>query len=161
MEKDWEEYKILQDKLDKIGEFRFKMKGWTITLFSGFVLGSFVSPLPKISFLFAFVIVALFHYFERYQSIWHKVYSNRIFDLENHLRKSTIGFPKIALCTRKEYARKKKQKVGRYLLRANDIFYIILYIVIVIIFVFNFINKNPSKIESIHFESPEINEIIR
>jgi len=143
MEKDWEEYKILQGKLDKIGDFRFRIKSWTITLFTGFVLGSFASPLPKVSFLFAFVIVALFHYFERYQLIWQKAYLKRIIELEKHLQERTNGFPKIALYTLKAYAIKKKKKFGRYLLRANDIFYFILYIVILIIFAVNFIDKNP------------------
>ena len=51
-----EEYKILQDKIDKIGDFRFKIKGWTITLFTGFILGTIASPLPRIAFLFALVM---------------------------------------------------------------------------------------------------------
>lgn len=142
MGQELEEYKILQDKIDKIGDFRFRIKSWTITLFTGFIFGTLATPLPKIAFLFAFVIVALFHYFERYQSIWHKAYSRRIIELENQFRRSTNGFPKIALYTVKERYQKKKKFFGRVMLRANDVFYVILYVVILILFVVYPINKN-------------------
>ncbi len=156
-----EEYKILQGKIDKIGDFRFKIKSWTITLFTGFILGTLVSPLPKITFLFAFVIVALFHYFEGYQSIWHKVYSKRIIEIENQLRKSTPGFPKIALHTLKEHYRKKRKFTGRLMLGANYIFYLILYVVILILFVFNPIDNKPSEIKNVYIETPVKNELVK
>lgn len=156
-----EEYKILQDKIDKIGDFRFKIKGWTITLFTGFILGTLASPLPKIAFLFAFVIVALFHYFERYQSIWHKTYSRRIIEIENQLRKSTKGFPKIALHTLKVHHQKKRKFIGRFMLRANNIFYVILYVVILILFVLNPVDKKSSEIKNIYIETPVKNELIK
>lgn len=161
MGQELDEYKILQDKIDKIGDFRFRIKSWTITLFTGFILGILATPLPKIAFLFAFVIVMLFHYFEGYQSIWHKAYSKRIIELENQFRKSTTGFPKIALHILKERYQKKRKFTGRLLLRANNIFYVILYIVIILFFVVNPTNKKPSEIKNIYIESPVNNEFIK
>ena len=40
-----QEYKILQDKIDKIGSFRFTIKGWAITLATGAALGALATSL--------------------------------------------------------------------------------------------------------------------
>jgi hypothetical protein len=36
----WDEYKLLQDKLDKIGDFKFRVKTWAASLAGLFVVGS-------------------------------------------------------------------------------------------------------------------------
>jgi hypothetical protein len=32
VEQIWTEYKLVQDKIDKIGDFKFRVKGWCVTL---------------------------------------------------------------------------------------------------------------------------------
>lgn len=40
----WEEYKILQDKIDKIGAFRFQVRGWVVTLITAALVAG---PVPQ------------------------------------------------------------------------------------------------------------------
>lgn len=58
-----EEYKIIQAKIDKFGEDRFKVRSWSVTLVSGLVVGAHLSSLdvPAI-LLFATAAVFLFHF---------------------------------------------------------------------------------------------------
>ena len=37
----WEEYKMIQDKIDKIGAFRFRLRGWLITLMTAVATAAF------------------------------------------------------------------------------------------------------------------------
>lgn len=39
-----EEYKLIQGKLDRIGDFRFRVKQWAITLVLGLIVGGAASP---------------------------------------------------------------------------------------------------------------------
>jgi hypothetical protein len=43
------EYSILQGKIDKIGEFRFTIKGWALTLNTGAVVAAFATSLHAIT----------------------------------------------------------------------------------------------------------------
>ncbi len=48
----WEEYKLLQNKLDKLGDFRFRVKGWShVPTEAEQIVTAVVSPLsaPTIS----------------------------------------------------------------------------------------------------------------
>jgi hypothetical protein len=55
------EYKLLQDKIDKIGAFRFTVKGWSVTLVivSTFAIGANKNADPRLLLLLIVFVVAL------------------------------------------------------------------------------------------------------
>ena len=77
-----EEYIILQDKIDKIGDFRFRVKGWTITIMIAVLFTGFTSSAPSWVILFAIPMIFLFQTMEGYQDLLSGAYSKRIFVLE-------------------------------------------------------------------------------
>ena len=72
------EYKILQDKIDKIGAFRFTVKGWSVTLVIASIFATAgdedVNPLVL---LFLLVFVVLFNRLERKQMQWSDIFGER------------------------------------------------------------------------------------
>jgi len=101
------EYKIVQDKIDKIGAFRFTIRGWTVTLVTAAILAvasaKFLSPL---ALLFLFVFLVVFAAIEHEQNINQEVFENRAFEIEVEFRRlqsqgsgsqtSQLTSPKIA-----------------------------------------------------------------
>ena len=63
-----EEYKLIQSKIDKLGEDRFKVRSWCVTLVSGLVVGAkFTTITLSPILLFAMLAVFLFHLVEHQQ----------------------------------------------------------------------------------------------
>jgi hypothetical protein len=82
----WEEYKIIQSKIDKIGEFQFKVKSWSITLmgavlFGGVALSRFLPALVG-----GLWVVGIFHLSERRQRLNGQRLGRRASAIENGLR---------------------------------------------------------------------------
>src|SRR6266567_1802631 len=87
---DWlaEEYKILQSKIDKIGEDRFKVRTWSVTIALGFVLGEKVfSAIPPVALLLAFPTVGIFHLLEHRQRDLGRKLGKRARQIEYMLKK--------------------------------------------------------------------------
>jgi hypothetical protein len=68
----WMEYDLIQSKIDKIGEFQFKVKSWSVTLFGAVLFGGAATPGATTSRLLltavsAFILAAMFHLSERRQ----------------------------------------------------------------------------------------------
>ncbi len=63
------EYSIVQDKLDKIGEFKFKIRGWSITIQAALVVALFTKEIPSASALIwlLLLIPLVFHFLELQQ----------------------------------------------------------------------------------------------
>ena len=82
------EYKILQDKIDKIGAFKFTIRGWSVTLVvaSIFAVGSsrLASPLLLLLLL---VFVLLFYLIERKQNSFQSLFATRAFQIEKEIRR--------------------------------------------------------------------------
>jgi hypothetical protein len=59
-----DEYKILQDKIDKIGSFRFTMKGWSVTavLAASAAAGSAMSLATVLTISLGLVVMILFFF---------------------------------------------------------------------------------------------------
>lgn len=79
-----EEYKILQDKIDKIGAFRFTIKGWSITviiaaLFAGSATDSISAPLLVVCL---FVVLTLFFFAEKKQTDLSHYFGERAISIE-------------------------------------------------------------------------------
>jgi hypothetical protein len=62
------EYVTIQGKIDNIGEFKFKVRGWLITIYSAFVYGAITSQITFILILpLGFFVVFVFQILEREQ----------------------------------------------------------------------------------------------
>jgi hypothetical protein len=78
----WEEYKLLQDKVDKLGSFRFQVKGWLITLVTGFLLTGIVTGIPWWAYIPAMLLIFSFSLLERRQREWELAFLSRLDELE-------------------------------------------------------------------------------
>jgi uncharacterized membrane protein len=80
------EYQILQDKIDKIGAFRFTIRGWSVTLVAAtiFTFDSKASMPPKGLFLLGLFVLSFF-LLEHKQNTLQGLYQDRVFQIEKEL----------------------------------------------------------------------------
>lgn len=71
------EYEIIQNKLDKIGEFKFRIKGWSITLISALVAASFHKDYSQSILLVGPLIILVFQRTEFDQHLLQRTLSTR------------------------------------------------------------------------------------
>ncbi len=96
-----DEYKILQDKIDKIGAFRFTIKGWAITA----VIGASAAGTASASLLTLLtiglglvVLLTVFFYLEFEQVRLSRLFGNRARRLESTFRQLDRGVTKPPGC---------------------------------------------------------------
>lgn len=155
----WEEYKLLQDKIDKIGDFRFRIKSWAMTLLTGLIIGGFASDIPTVIFLIGLPIIAMFHIFDLNQSIWHDAFVRRLSKIEFILRRESKTDIKGKYFTKHRKSpgvvfsvvetmkqNGKKRLLRWFVIPIHNLFYFVLYIVILGTFLYAFlIKKNETK----------------
>lgn len=82
------EYEIVQDKIDKIGAFRFTIRGWTVTLVTGTILAvasaTFISPYAP---FFLLILLGIFAAIENEQNRNQQVLEDRAFEIEVEFRR--------------------------------------------------------------------------
>jgi hypothetical protein len=92
-----DEYKILQDKIDKIGGFRFTIKGWSITVILGALFAvSATGSLPRLPWLLSLLVfIGLFFLVEKRQTDLSYHFGQRAMSIEvvlsRILRQSSTG----------------------------------------------------------------------
>jgi hypothetical protein len=101
-----DEYKILQDKIDKIGAFRFTIKGWSVTaVVGGLIAGSSTSNgSPRVIGLILDLCLVFFFLFEREQVVLSRRFGKRARQIEIHVDarrrrlawKNQVSSPRIA-----------------------------------------------------------------
>ncbi len=83
-----DEYKIVQDKIDKIGAFRFTIRGWTVTLVTGAILAlasaNLLSPFVPLFLLF---LLGIFAQIEGRQNRNQDILEDRAFEIEAEFRR--------------------------------------------------------------------------
>jgi hypothetical protein len=79
-----DEYKILQDKIDKIGAFRFTIKGWSITIIIASVFaGSTTKTAPRWLWAISlFVFLIVFFFYEKQQTDLRRRFGRRVLAIE-------------------------------------------------------------------------------
>lgn len=87
----WEEYKLLQDKIDKIGAFKFQIKNWVVGLVSGLVVSGNIAKLPWWSNLSCLFLIGFFWLFETLQEEFQDAYLHRVRVLEREMRSRDPG----------------------------------------------------------------------
>jgi hypothetical protein len=158
----WEEYKLLQEKIDKIGDFRFRIKSWAMTLITGFIVGGFASDIPTILYLVGLPIICMFHIFDLNQSIWHTAFIQRLSRIEFLLRTkskpvgSTKYFarerktPGVVAAITEAMKTSKSRRWNRWIvIPIHNLFYFVLYSVILATFIYSQLSirkdKSPSQ----------------
>src|SRR5437899_887569 len=88
-----EEYKILQSKIDTIGEDRFKVRAWSVTITLGLIIGEkLFDAIPPPALGLALASVVLFHMLEHRQRDLARRVGGRAREIERILRRlSRIG----------------------------------------------------------------------
>jgi len=124
----WDEYKLLQDKLDRIGDFRFRVRGWAITLVTGLIAAGLATAIPWPAYLLAVIPVIGFHLIERTQCAWQRVFSNRADEIEDYLRANS-AWPSPGITTAIRIERRRLRRSWSRLLIVHDeaVFYLIMY----------------------------------
>lgn len=99
----WEEYKLLQDKVDKIAGFRFVVKGWSATLIGALVIGSVSAKLPWGLCLLALAPLVGFYLLEFREDVVYRVIINRLDLVDKKLlrRKVSLANPAVAIASLK------------------------------------------------------------
>jgi hypothetical protein len=79
-----DEYKILQDKIDKIGAFRFTIKGWSVTvIIASIVAGSTTKAVPRWLWALSLVgFLVVFFFTEKQQTDLRHRFGQRVLAIE-------------------------------------------------------------------------------
>jgi hypothetical protein len=156
----WEEYRLLQGKIDKIGEFHFHIRGWTVTLTTAILLATFPESFPPYAVLVGALLVAVFQCLEAQQTRWQRAFSRRLFDLEEHLRTGSRPHysPRIAhLVTVTARDLRRGSLSDRLALGAGKLFYTVMYLVVIAAFVGKLLAPHPDTVQRISIvDSPAI-----
>jgi hypothetical protein len=131
----WDEYALLQNKLDRIGDFRFKVRGWTIALVSALFLASSVTAakIAWYSYAFALFVLCMFHLMERLQGEWSEAFRTRLMWLEGYLNQAgETQVPGVVSAVTDTRRRLRRRWFGRILLSHETWFYAVSYVVVLV-----------------------------
>jgi hypothetical protein len=106
-----DEYKILQDKIDKIGAFRFTIRGWSVTaVIGGFLAGSGSKTLPvPLASISVGVALVFFFLFEKEQVVLSNRFMARTREVEELIKQcegTAFAGPQISLSARRKRTRR-------------------------------------------------------
>jgi hypothetical protein len=90
----WDEYKLLQDKLDKLGDFRFRVKGWAISLGSVLTVGGAAARAGWAALVATLAMLGVFLWMEIYYTRVHSAVGRRLRIVERHLLRAQRQYHK-------------------------------------------------------------------
>ena len=138
------ESKLVQDKIDKIGNFRFLIRGWAVTLVSTFIGAATVADLHWASNGVLLLALFLFSAVERSQAPISSALNSRAFALERDLVNSAPPpaagtkprglAPRLARTVVSATTAQKKQAgaVAKLAALTNEHFYVALALVVIV-----------------------------
>ena len=162
----WEEYKLIQGKIDKIGDFQFKVKGWSATLLGAVLFGGVATSNLRSALLGGILIVIMFHITETRQRWLGKRLGRRATAIEQVLRefspisdeqiwkdvqrrhRSMRFAPAVArtMADRTPELRSPNnrlmQVVGWFVMQSNDVFYWAQYLLLAVLLAVHLISMN-------------------
>jgi hypothetical protein len=126
----WEEYKVIQDKIDRIGDFRFRLRSWLITLLGAGAGAARFAKVPPEVFVLGVPVIVAFYWLEAIQLRWERALGNRAAGLERELS-TGYGAPDIVRTLRlaHEIARNRRV-VGRFLVADKLAFYGAMFLIL-------------------------------
>jgi hypothetical protein len=127
----WEEFKLVQDKIDRIGDFHFRIRTWAITLVSAMVVGGFANKIGWYLYLISCLPVLSFHLIDRAQTGWQSALVGRAATLETVLRRTLQGKgPRIVHAIRAKQRELLKPLLGSWVVRNGRVFYTVMYLLL-------------------------------
>jgi hypothetical protein len=163
----WDEYALIQDKIDKVGDFRFRVRSWAITLVSGLSFGSTAASLPA-SFLYVTLpVVLLFWLLEENQRELQQIYIGRALVIERALPspRGTGGKryrpqPRLGRWTIDGLVSLRKRRLYRLISYADQFFYGLLIAALLCIIVLSSLGAKKvargSSVRTIRIEGCEL-----
>lgn len=172
------EYRILQDKLDKIGGFRTTIRGWSVTLVIASIIAAGSSKQVSPYFLsLLFIFIYAFYAMERKQNQYGILFGARVLNLEKRMREElriqvqdnpVLGFyPGIAHHLHSSLKRKAPSNIAIWFTDPDRFFYIAQWIAVAVAMMVLVLlgpsAKSPDvqnviQVETVHSE-PQVREL--
>ena len=83
----WEEYRLVQEKIDKLGDFKFHLKNWMIGLVTGILIGGHITNQSVRAHITSFVVIIAFFLLETLQANYESALGLRARIIESNLRR--------------------------------------------------------------------------
>jgi hypothetical protein len=122
-----DEYKLVQDKIDKFGAFKFIIRGWAMTVTSAIVAAIATATAPSVSALLVIPILLLFWGVEAHEIETQRFLSSRALRIETALLKTGTAPQTASLIAAQVTARQKKTWMLKSL---HDLFYVALVLIV-------------------------------
>ena len=156
----WDEYKLLQEKLDGIGDFRFRVKTWCVGVFTGFLLAGAAADGHGVTYLLSLTVIFGFWLLEQYHVYWQRALTRRAATLERSLQSQfkhsvvsesgdegmTEPSPRIVDTIIAADSNLRKDGLLAWAVRhANGIFYLILVFVAIVLMCLRLLRRDKKK----------------
>jgi len=165
----WDEYSLLQDKLDKIGDFCFRVKTWVTGIVGALLIGGVAAKLPPLTYLILLLPLLSFYLYEAYQRSWQSAFRARLREIESDLRRQAMAAdPQVAKrwregtrpqsiehAIRLQTTQLKKTTFGKYfILRAHEWFYASTIAVVFLVTLVSLFRDSPNTSISVATTRP-------
>jgi hypothetical protein len=136
-----DEYKLVQDKIDKFGAFKFVIRGWAMTVTSAIIAAIATAAILSSAALFVIPVLLLFWALEAYELRTRVLLSSRALRIESALRK-TGAAPETAGSLAAGAIGLRK---GSWLKWVHDLFYVLLMIIVGCAFAVRYFQRPPAQ----------------
>ncbi len=126
----WEEFKLAQDKIDRIGDFHFRVRTWAITLSTALVVAAIANKVPGYAYLAMLPLIVAFNLIDRAQTKWQGALLGRARHLEKQLRARGLEGPRIAQFLDDSRRDLMEGWFGRRVVENGRVFYLVMYILV-------------------------------
>ena len=86
----FDEFALIQGKIDKVGDFLFKVKAWSISLTTAVLIGGASEKIPWYVVLLGLLAIGGFWLLEVHQTVWKKAFQDRCRAIDEELRRIAI-----------------------------------------------------------------------
>ena len=86
----FEEYRLIQQKIDNTGAFKFRVRGWSITVISAVLVAVVSRQAPWVVLVGAVIIAYAFNYLEQQQEELSSALGHRAVGLERAIHRLTV-----------------------------------------------------------------------
>lgn len=126
----WEEFKLTQDKIDRIGDFHFRVRTWAITLSTALVVAAIANKVPWYAYLAMLPLIVAFNLIDRAQTKWQGALLGRARHLEKQLRARGLEGPRIAQFLDNSRRDLMEGWFGRRVVENGRAFYFVMYLLV-------------------------------
>ncbi|MEO0964297.1 MAG: hypothetical protein AAFY08_04180 [Planctomycetota bacterium] len=151
-QEDWDEYVLVQEKIDKFSDATFKVKTWSVTVMSALLIGIAATNTSPLLYLLTLFPILSFYLLERYQKMWQNALSSRARVLDRSLHPSTPGVgPRPQMISQAIHFATRdalRSRWGRIQLNANGLFYLLQGVMVFLVVAFSYIGTHDEQEES-------------